>query len=352
MSSNRDDQITVTVCSTNETACREVGEMFLRLARSCDPFAGVYGVTEGNFAEMTRAGGTKEYVSAKSELDKAVAAVDERRFIAPMTAEEAEQMRSNEIPTPDEFKAIVCPPDTTDDAPGVPAEQVAAAFAPHLQGHTIPPAPPAADEVPQVPFAGIPTVVPPAPAAITPPAPPVDTPPLAPIGVALDGEGLPWDQRIHASTKTFRQSDNTWKLKKGADATLVGQVKAELRTAMGAPVVPPPAPVTPPVVPVAPMVNETPVPPVNETVVPPAPVVPTPAAVTPPVPPAPAPPAAMTYPELVQAVTAKQGQDKISFMEVVKVCNDHGLANLQLLGSRPDIIPSVFAKLEEIWNAR
>lgn len=42
----------------------------------------------------------------------------------------------------------------------------------------------------------------------------------------LDSQGFPWDERIHARTKT-KITDGTWKLKRGVDQALVSQVRAE-----------------------------------------------------------------------------------------------------------------------------
>lgn len=53
--------------------------------------------------------------------------------------------------------------------------------------------------------------------------------------VDLDGEGLPWDARIHASSKAkLAKAPNGWKKKRGVDAAIVAQVEAELRAAMQA----------------------------------------------------------------------------------------------------------------------
>lgn len=69
----------------------------------------------------------------------------------------------------------------------------------------------------------------------------------------LDSAGLPWDARIHSSSKEKLVKDSTWKLKRGVDQNLVAQVQAEHRAAgfgaAAAPVTPPPvntAPVVPP----------------------------------------------------------------------------------------------------------
>lgn len=47
-------------------------------------------------------------------------------------------------------------------------------------------------------------------------------------GVVLDTNGLPWDERIHASTKTQTQKGE-WTKRKGADDKTIGAVLAELR---------------------------------------------------------------------------------------------------------------------------
>ena len=82
-----------------------------------------------------------------------------------------------------------------------------------------------------------------------PPAPPADTDagwpdPPQPEQAAtdhLDADGIPWDVRIHAGTKTRLKADNTWKLKPGVDKALVEQVKAELKGVQAVPVPTPPA---------------------------------------------------------------------------------------------------------------
>lgn len=84
-------------------------------------------------------------------------------------------------------------------------------------------------------------MVPPVP---QPPAPmpaavaPVPMAPAAPSSpasdVKLDSKGLPWDERIHASTKTT-VADGSWKKKKGInDPALIARVEAELRARVAA----------------------------------------------------------------------------------------------------------------------
>lgn len=92
---------------------------------------------------------------------------------------------------------------------------------------------------------------------------------------ALDADGLPWDARIHSSSKT-QTAKGVWTKRRGVDDATVTKVTAELKAAVN------------------------PVPPLPGMVPPAAPA--TPAAPTPPTPPAPvAPPA---YTELVKFVAA------------------------------------------------
>lgn len=47
-------------------------------------------------------------------------------------------------------------------------------------------------------------------------------------GIELDADGIPWDERIHASTKT-RTKQDVWTKKRNVDEVLYGQVHAELQ---------------------------------------------------------------------------------------------------------------------------
>ena len=78
------------------------------------------------------------------------------------------------------------------------------------------------------------TPVPPSPAADVPvPSPPaadVPVPPPPAPAAEVDSSGLPWDKRIHATTKT-KKVDGTWKALRGVDKALIASVTAELRAA-------------------------------------------------------------------------------------------------------------------------
>lgn len=209
---------------------------------------------------------------------------------------------------------------------------------------------PAGNEPPPPPVAPVATESSP---AQTPPPPqePVaqinTVPAVAPVannGVEVDAEGLPWDARIHGSSKLKLKKEQTWKLKRGVDDALVEQVKNELRQAMAVPsaathgtssnattVAPSPEPT------IAPTPANEPPPPAPVT----APVQQQPAPTQTPPPPAPATGGITTLPELMGRITSS-GVDQAV---VLQACQAQGLQSVALLGARPDLIPAVAAQL-------
>lgn len=213
------------------------------------------------------------------------------------------------------------------DADQWPEEKVAAAIA---EGKP-------ALEIPTLPQATVPPLIPGGTNPVAPsavlgampdaPQPAIDVAPT----VELDTEGLPWDARIHAASRTRRQSDNTWKLKRNLADTAVAQIKAELRA----------APVAPTTVPQA----TTPVP------TPPTAV----ALATPPQPIA-DPPQPLTernedgsggslFKRYIDQVAAKVGSGELTMPQVEAACSAAGLAFPKDLSGRPDLIPQVAAAL-------
>jgi hypothetical protein len=88
------------------------------------------------------------------------------------------------------------------------------------------------------------------------PAPPTNVVSIAgpsiTIGAAtLDKSGLPWDDRIHASTKALT-ADGMWRKKRGVTDALVAEVEGQLRLIHPMSVPPPPPPPPVPGVPVVP----------------------------------------------------------------------------------------------------
>ena len=169
----------------------------------------------------------------------------------------------------------------------------------------------------------------------------------------LDSDGLPWDARIHASSKE-RNADDTWRARRkpsdmdaGQWAEFQGQVRTELRALMELPVEQEVATVLDeqpePVVPVpdepTPVVVE-PVEP-EPIVVTPPPVVAPPAPVKPVAPPAPTGTAPTEFVPFLQWITSSG----ITPEQVNVALAQHGLTAVPQLQQRPDLIPQVHATL-------
>lgn len=190
--------------------------------------------------------------------------------------------------------------------------------------------------------AAAPAYVPPAPNGASAPGPAV--PPAAPpaSNVELDKNGLPWDERIHASTKTKIKSGE-WKAKKGVDAALVPQIEAELRArvaatpaavvgtqpwpfpdpnaalgvaAASAPFVPPAAPLAP-AAPAAPLASADPT----------------------------------TFEQLMPRITAAVSTNVLPATAVGQACAHNGVASVVTLQQQPAFVPLVWATLKQMYPA-
>jgi len=158
----------------------------------------------------------------------------------------------------------------------------------------------------------------------------------------LDSKGLPWDERIHASTKTTT-ADGTWKFKRGVDKALVVQVANELRAATGA-VTPPPPP--PPPAPV----TETAAAPTETVAAPPPPPPPAPVTETaaPPAPPAVETPTATPFVLLMKRITTMQGEGKLDTPTRDKLLGDLGFASVVALRGNDDAIAAMSDMLDAL----
>jgi len=190
----------------------------------------------------------------------------------------------------------------------------------------------------------------PTPSAAVPPPPPPAAPPT------LDAAGLPWDSRIHASTRALL-NDGTWRAKRGVSDELVASVVAELRALMSAGVSAVPAVSNaqpwPFAVPPAPGQVQVPPPPVAAPIpVPEQPV----STVQAPVPPAPAPVAGDAFPAFIerwtQAVLAGHLTHTQLAEEVAAVGRAVGLPTLTVpqLELRADLMAQVDARLTEMTS--
>lgn len=150
------------------------------------------------------------------------------------------------------------------------------------------------------------------------PAESTATPPGIDLAPSVNtGALIPWDARIHASSKAkLAKKPHGWKMKRGVSDDLVDQVEAELVEAMQASTANP--------------VESTPTPPPASDPAPAAPA--QPAAPT---------GAVTTFPALMSAITS----NKIDQATVAAAVNKAGLQSLPLLAARPDLIPTVAAEL-------
>lgn len=175
--------------------------------------------------------------------------------------------------------------------------------------------------------------------------------------VELDKNGLPWDERIHAGTKTKLKSGE-WKAKKQVDSALVAQVEAELRAriaAMPAPVAAVPAVPAAPVAPAAPVVDPAAVFGGAAPGVPPAPAIPTAPPVAPLAPAATVAPSVSadpaTFEQLMPRITAAVTAGIMPPTAVGAACAAHGVASVVTLQQSPQFVPLVWATLKQQYPA-
>jgi len=187
----------------------------------------------------------------------------------------------------------------------------------------------------------LPPAAPAAPAPMPAPGATAISAPAAPTShasdVELDSKGLPWDERIHASTKT-KVADGTWKAKRGInDPALVARVEAELRARIAAPAMDAAA--------------------VFGGAVAPAPL--PPAAIVPPAAPSlPAAPAApsvaadpTTFEQLMSAISPLVVAGKLPPTATNQAATANGLANIVALQTQPAFVPLVWATIKQMYPA-
>ena len=132
----------------------------------------------------------------------------------------------------------------------------------------------------------------------------------------LDVRGLPWDSRIHSSSKN-RNADGSWRKLRGVHDGFVADVERELRGTMEAPTAPA------------------------------VPVVPTPTAGAPEVPEVPAVPVE-SFNDFMQYLTPKLAAGEINPAQVAGVIASVELPHIGALFNRPDLIPAVKQKIEAL----
>jgi hypothetical protein len=178
-------------------------------------------------------------------------------------------------------------------------------------------------------------------------------------GIEVDSAGMPWDHRIHASSRA-KVADGTWRQRRNLEPNVLAQVQAEMLQVMGLPT---PAPTTTVVETVAtPIAEATPEQAFIDAVIPPPPpppfapsaVVPAaPVAIAPPPPSTPAGVATtaslssqpVTFPQLVSRITKMLAAKELTQGDIAGACQSLGIPHMPALASRPDLIPSMATAL-------
>lgn len=166
--------------------------------------------------------------------------------------------------------------------------------------------------------------------------------PRAP-GVDLDANGLPWDARIHASSKA-RVANGSWRTKKNVAPELVKRVEAELRAVLAIPGTAPAVAVPPPPVELG---NVPPPPPAGIATAPDtstanpssAPVIAPHGSIT-------------TFPQLAEKITTAIIGGLATQPEMSAILSKCGFPSLPLVAARPELIPTVAAKIDEFLAAK
>ncbi len=162
------------------------------------------------------------------------------------------------------------------------------------------------------------------PQLVIPPAPP--SPKMD--GLVTDKSGLPWDERIHASSKAMN-ADGTWRAKRGVADTLVQEVEAQLRKVLSIP---------------SPPIAEVPIPPAPD-VKPSIPVI----SSAPPAPPA---DDKAAFIGLITKLSSAKVGGKITEAEITSILGSLGIESLPLLGHRLDLVPQVTTLVDATLTGR
>jgi hypothetical protein len=139
--------------------------------------------------------------------------------------------------------------------------------------------------------------------------------------VTLDKEGLPWDARIHASSKA-QNADGTWRLKRGLAKDHLDKVTGELRQVMAIPAGP----------------QLVPAPPAQQSTAAPAP----------PPPPANEGEIRQKYIDLFGRVSAAMSAGKLTQTQLDTCLQSIGIPSLPLLGARLDLVPQACALIDGV----
>jgi hypothetical protein len=163
----------------------------------------------------------------------------------------------------------------------------------------------------------------PAPGPVLVPTPPATVAAAPAENDRLDKSGLPWDERIHASSRA-KNADSTWRKKRGIDDATVALVEAELKALMMLPGVVQPAAAAIPTPPAA--VAAIPAPPVSAAVV----------------------EDRQSYVTLLSVASAAINAKTLTNEQLSAAVVAVGVPSLPLLANRLDLVPQVMAAVKAI----
>jgi hypothetical protein len=157
-------------------------------------------------------------------------------------------------------------------------------------------------------------------------------PAIVPAPPILDAAGMPWDERIHASTRE-QNKDGTWRRRRNLPQEIWDSVMAEYASRTASP----PPPLIAPTDPGAPYVAPPPPAPMTAVIADLAP--------PPPMDPAPPPPTGPTLATAMPAITNALQDGRLTLMKLNDTLHTLGVPGLPSLKDTPDLIPAVMAGL-------
>lgn len=163
--------------------------------------------------------------------------------------------------------------------------------------------------------------------------------------VPFDKEGLPWDSRIHSSSKAVI-ADGTWKLRRGVDPAEVAKVKAQLRELMAVPKVDPVSVPVPPAPKSHYLIDQQPAVVTHNPGhidVDPSSRIPAPKShyLIDQVP-------TVTLTDLISRISKAIAEGRITQATVTEVCLKHQVSEFALLSNRPDLLPVIDADMKAL----
>ena len=131
-------------------------------------------------------------------------------------------------------------------------------------------------------------------------------PEISKPSVSLDSQGLPWDFRIHARTKT-KNKDGSWKRLRSVSNKTIDRVESELKVVQQ----------IPPIIIVPSPTQDIPAP-------------------------------ANDFAAIMTMITTAMTNKTLVRPDIMKVLNSYGIPSIPIIATRPDLIPAIMLSLQEL----